>query len=364
MCGGNSTEKMIAKEINRQLKKNKGDNKREFKLLLLGTGESGKSTVLKQMQIIYGGGFKDDKKQKYIVLVYRNILRSVKAMHKGAQEINITIRDSYVANFVQKLVGTRDEDFTDITPSDAQDFLKFWNDKDVQMLFKKRKDYYLPDSTGYFFSNLNRIGENGYSPTEADILHAREATTGIHEYTFDIREKNILFRMIDVGGQRSERKKWIHCFESVTSIVFIVACSEFDQVLAEDHSCNRMLESLKLFEHIILYPWFRKSTFVLFLNKVDLLEDKVKVQESDIGEHFPEFRTKKRDPKNVQHVKEFIKNMYVSKAELDDNVGKNKGGDRVISHYTCATDTKAMETVFVGVKQQIVRDALDSYSLN
>ena len=40
-------------------------------------------------------------------------------------------------------------------------------------------------------------------------------------------------RMVDVGGQRSERRKWIHCFESVTSIIFLVALSEYDQVLAE-----------------------------------------------------------------------------------------------------------------------------------
>ncbi len=42
--------------------------------------------------------------------------------------------------------------------------------------------------------------------------------------------------MFDVGGQRSERKKWIHCFESVTSIIFCTALSEYDQVLLEDRN--------------------------------------------------------------------------------------------------------------------------------
>lgn len=42
------------------------------------------------------------------------------------------------------------------------------------------------------------------------------------------------FSMFDVGGQRSERKKWIHCFENVTSIIFCVALSEYDQVLLEE----------------------------------------------------------------------------------------------------------------------------------
>lgn len=42
------------------------------------------------------------------------------------------------------------------------------------------------------------------------------------------------YSMFDVGGQRSERKKWIHCFEAVTSIIFCVSLSEYDQVLLEE----------------------------------------------------------------------------------------------------------------------------------
>ena len=46
--------------------------------------------------------------------------------------------------------------------------------------------------------------------------------------------------MFDVGGQRSERKKWIHCFESVTSIIFCTALSEYDQVLLEEKNQVRL----------------------------------------------------------------------------------------------------------------------------
>jgi guanine nucleotide-binding protein G(i) subunit alpha len=48
--------------------------------------------------------------------------------------------------------------------------------------------------------------------------------------------------MFDVGGQRSERKKWIHCFENVTSIIFCVALSEYDQVLLEENSQVQCLD--------------------------------------------------------------------------------------------------------------------------
>lgn len=71
-------------------------------------------------------------------------------------------------------------------------------------------------------------------PTEQDILRTRVKTTGIVEVHFSF--KNLNFKLFDVGGQRSERKKWIHCFEDVTAIIFCVAMSEYDQVLHEDET--------------------------------------------------------------------------------------------------------------------------------
>ncbi len=87
--------------------------------------------------------------------------------------------------------------------------------------------------------------------------------------------KDLNFRVFDVGGQRSERKKWIHCFEDVTAIIFIVALSEYDQVLVEDETTNRMHESLRLFDSICNNKWFVNTSIILFLNKKDLFEEKI-----------------------------------------------------------------------------------------
>ncbi len=83
-----------------------------------------------------------------------------------------------------------------------------------------------------FFVEAIRIASPEYIPTEADVLRARTKTTGIYETRFAMGQLSI--HMFDVGGQRSERKKWIHCFENVTSIIFCVALSEYDQVLLEE----------------------------------------------------------------------------------------------------------------------------------
>lgn len=75
-------------------------------------------------------------------------------------------------------------------------------------------------------------------PTDQDILRSRLKTTGITETVFDLGA--LTYRMFDVGGQRSERKKWIHCFENVTALLFLVAISGYDQCLVEDKDAVRM----------------------------------------------------------------------------------------------------------------------------
>lgn len=94
--------------------------------------------------------------------------------------------------------------------------------------------------------------------------------------------------MVDVGGQRSERKKWIHCFEDVTAIIFMVAISEYDQVLFEDENVNRMGESLTLFQSIVDMQWFQKTSIILFMNKTDIFENKIKI--SPLKKYFPQYK--------------------------------------------------------------------------
>jgi len=125
-----------------------------------------------------------------------------------------------------------------------------------------------------FFDNIDRIAKADYTPTQDDLLRARARTTGITEITFEL--SGVHWRMMDVGGQRNERKKWIHCFQDVTALIFCVALSEYDMKLYEDERVNRMHESITLFDEICNCQWFGDTSVILFLNKRDLFEEKIK----------------------------------------------------------------------------------------
>lgn len=113
-------------------------------------------------------------------------------------------------------------------------FQSLWNDQGVQLAIKKGNEYALHDNLSYYFQDVERLFAKDYLPSDQDILRARLRTTGISETIFDTG--NLTYRMFDVGGQRSERKKWIHVFDNVQVVLFLVAISGYDHVLVEDRN--------------------------------------------------------------------------------------------------------------------------------
>lgn len=188
----------------------------------------------------------------------------------------------------------------------------------------------------------------GFVPTNLDILHARKATKGIN--ITDISIKNIPFQFVDVGGQRSQRQKWYQCFENVTSILFLVASSEFDQVLFEDRRTNRLVESCNIFETIVNNRAFINVSIILFLNKTDLLGEKIK--SVNLGDYFPQFRG---TPNNLTDVQNFELSLFDSR--------RRERTKPLFHHFTTAIDTENIRFVFQAVKDTILQDNLKSLML-
>jgi len=147
--------------------------------------------------------------------------------------------------------------------------------------------------------------------------------------------------MFDVGGQRSERKKWIHCFENVTAIVFLVAISEYDQLLLEDETVNRMQEALTLFDSICNSRWFVKTSIILFLNKIDRFKEKLPI--SPMRNYFPDYE----GGDNYDEASKYILDRFV-----DLNMTDTK---QIYTHFTCATDTSQVKFVMAAVGDIIIQ---------
>ncbi|KAI8074987.1 guanine nucleotide binding protein, alpha subunit [Gongronella butleri] len=345
-----STTKRRNKTINKQLKHDEKRLSREVKILLLGAGDSGKSTILKQMRLIHTQGFNDTEREAFRVVIFGNIVSAMQALLDGMHSANLSLLDA--ANHVHEEL--LDQPVPRL--GSRQPFLReylcplkcLWADPSIQQAFAMGNTFALNDNVAYYFHHIDRLFSPTFIPNDQDILQCRIKTTGIVETTF--RNKSIVYRMFDVGGQRSERKKWIHCFESVASVLFVVAISGYDCCLAEDKDSNQMYEALMLFDSICNSKWFVNTSMILFLNKVDIF--KQKIARSPVSHYFPDYTGPDHDYKAAA---DYFKQRFSS---LNQNENKP-----VYVHFTVATDTKLLGHVMESVSDSILHSNVQTLLL-
>ncbi|KAA1478282.1 G-protein alpha subunit [Dentipellis sp. KUC8613] len=329
--------------IDRQILEDSKKFKRECKILLLGSGESGKSTIVKQMKIIHQNGYTPDELLAFRPLIWKNLLESAHAVIAALAKLGLEpVRPNNKTSLdkLQTYELSTDAAFY-FSPDLAQAIQDLWNDPIIPTMMDHSSEFYLMDSAAYFFAEAHRIASGAYTPTKEDVLRARAKSTGITETRFNMGTLSI--HMFDVGGQRSERKKWIHSFESVTSIIFCTALSEYDQVLLEEKNQNRMAESLVLFDSVINSRWFLRTSIILFLNKIDVFKEKL--PKVPLERYFPEYTGGKDVNKGAKYI--LWRFMQANRARLS-----------VYPHITQATDTSNIRLVFVTVKETILQNAL------
>jgi len=310
-------------------------------------------------------------------IIYQNIIKGAKVLVDAQMKLEIPLSDPG-----NRLLGDQLLLFDGTSIINHNTFPQFktmlkslWADEGIQTAYKRRNEYQLTDSVKYFLDNVDRIATVDYVPTLQDILFCRKTTKGVIEFRMEIDRVPFLF--VDVGGQRTQRQKWFQCFESVTSILFMASTSEYDQhypgtnthcktrsqVLLEDRKTNRLQESRTIFDTIVNNRIFERISVILFLNKVDLLKEKVTY--SNIGEYIedfqdddsirslcPDFRGNWRD---LEDVKMFVLYYFLS--------ARRKTAKPLYHHFTVAIDTNNIRIVFKDVKDSILKKNLDALLL-
>ncbi|KAK4519268.1 uncharacterized protein ATC70_009500 [Mucor velutinosus] len=298
------------------------------------------------MKIINQNGYTKDELQSWRTIVYKNLVESAQTLVQAILTFDLKF-DNGVNN--EKTMIIKSYKFSGdsriiLDASLIEAIESVWADTTTKFCIEdKASEFYLMDSAPYFFEDIKRIAEADYIPNEQDVLRARLKTTGITEIKF-AHEKHTSIHMFDVGGQRSKRRKWIHCFEAVSSIIFCVALSEYDQVLLEETRQNRMLESIALFESVVNSRWFLYTSIMLFLNKVDLF--KAKVARVPLEKYFPDYGVGGAD------INKAVK--YILWRFLQANRPKLN----VYPHLTQATNTNNIRFVFVTVEETLLQNAL------
>ncbi|XP_061782609.1 guanine nucleotide-binding protein subunit alpha-14-like [Nerophis lumbriciformis] len=327
--------------IERQLQIDKQKSKNIMKILFLGTAESGKSTFIKQIRILHGSGYTEAQRRAFARLVSQNVVTAIQKLVEAMGILHINYAHNSNIELAKRMSEVQFERVEKLEAWQVDAIRKIWNDHGIQKCYHRRRQFQLSDSAKYYLTDLDRISAPNYIPNEQDVLRVRIPTTGIIEYPFKI--KGATFKMVDVGGQRSERKKWIHCFDNVKCIIFLAALNDYDQVFLDDPQHNRMEESLALFETLVTANWFTQTSFILFLNKTDLLEEKV--LESNVVDHFPNYRG---PPHNATKAREFILELYKM---------LHRGHQKhLYMHYTCATDTQHAKAVFKDVQDMLLNE--------
>lgn len=360
-------KRQINKRIEEELKKEKQVYRATHRLLLLGAGESGKSTIVKQMRILHVNGFSSDERKHKIEDIKKNIRDAILTITGAMSTLNPPVLlentdNQFRVDYMQDVASQKDFDY----PTEFYEHTELlWKDKGVQGCYERSNEYQLIDCAQYFLDRVHIVKQPDYTPTEQDILRCRVLTSGIFETKFQVEKVN--FHMFDVGGQRDERRKWIQCFNDVTAIIFVTACSSYNLVLREDATTNRLRESLNLFQSIWNNRWLRTISIILFLNKQDLLAEKIKAGKSKLEDYFPDFKRYQipndacvdpGDDPEVVRAKYFIRDEF-----LRISTSSGEGRHYCYPHFTCAVDTENIRRVFNDCRDIIQRMHLRQYEL-
>jgi len=356
--------------IEQELKRYRDEQRKVYRILLLGTGGCGKSTFLKQMKVIeneegnIGEPFPlQERIDKWRTLVFFNVYSGIKVLLRQMKILGIEYgsaenerRGNEILD-IDQYINFVSPDGASIRLDYAMKVKELWEDAGVQKCFERRAEYQLEDSVQFFLDHLDEVMQEDYVPSVKHVLHVRVKTTTIYTQDIPLRD-NTTLRMIDVGGQRCYREKWIHYFDNAVTVIFITSLSEFDLKLEEDQSVSRTNESLSLFQRIVENQFFINTCIILFLNKKDLMRKKLK--KVDFTDYFEDY-----DPDDFEHSDDHPKEAEFMRELYMERVKDSIGDDRTIySYITCATDKENVKIIWDVVRTTILENAMRVIALN
>ncbi|XP_059081367.1 guanine nucleotide-binding protein G(i) subunit alpha-like [Tigriopus californicus] len=328
---------------------------KEIRILLLGNGQSGKSTFLNQMRILHNHAFESSSECSiFLPIINSNLMESLRTILLTMEEQRLELTSVETLKHKKEFLEFFSHEYRPRlanTPQNIPDHLGkiitgIWRDVQLQESYYKAIDLQVSENAKYFMEHAQRVCCLEYTPTKQDILRSWTHTMGITELSFCL-EANV-FRMTDIGGQRSQRKKWISMFDHMDSVLFFVALSVYNLLLEEDNQTNRMKEALRVFSDLTLSPFLDYVVVMLFLNKTDLFREKLK--RYPLKMCFQEYS----GPNNFGPAIDYVASQFKDQCTKEN----------IYTHYTCSTDTTYIQNVFLAVSDVLLKQMIDNIGLN
>jgi len=228
-CGTQQSVQLAGQrnDVDQMLEEAKDEEQFHNKILLLGAGESGKSTVVKQIKLIWkvGGGLSERERNDYTNAIRRNAIEVMQVLLEASKTLGVPISDQDLLADGKEILSLGSDAI--LTESLGLKIDALWHDTGIQEVYRRRDEYWNLDATNYYLNEVRRISSEGFELTEDDMIMTRIRTTGI--VVTQVNEPPYSYDVVDVGGQRSERRKWIHCFDDVRAIIFLEGLSGYNQ---------------------------------------------------------------------------------------------------------------------------------------
>ncbi|KAH8655289.1 G-protein alpha subunit-domain-containing protein [Xylariales sp. PMI_506] len=313
---------------------------RECKALLVGS--ESKDEIVKRMRI-YTGGHSPEQLQYYRPIIFANVCKCAKAIANALKQFGVIPETDPVSMSTDYIADYKLE----ANPASSPLNDKFRNAVESMLessyyakLMERTFDFYVPGSTEYFLTAVGRIAAPDYQPSDMDIMQAREKNTGIIETRFQMGALGI--HMLNVGHMRTERKKWIHCFENITSIIYVVDLDTYDQSPFEEPSQTSLMESLLLFDSMVNSRWFCYTSIILLFNNI--VRFKEKLPTSPLHSFFPDYEGGNDESKAVKYI--LWRFSQTNRAHLN-----------LYPHILDSNDAANCRLIFAAIKETILNNA-------
>jgi len=293
---------------NLELEISKVEQDLEMKLLCLGSGEAGKSTLVSQLVFIHKGQIPDQDRISFISVLQNNAVVCMNCFVRAVEQYDYPLTEE-LNECARKVKDYGLPEYTKFSSDLVDAIQKLWASSSIKRAFERRHEYWHMEASAYFFENCHRFIDPGFIPNDTDVIMCRKRTTGVVTTEFNIGE--VKWCVLDVGGQRNERKKWLNCFDKVKAILWLVNLADYNLILFEENSVNRLQEALVLFEQTLRLEKFPNTPVFLIFNKRDLFDEMI--QKYPLSVHFPSYKEPDKGSDAATHALKFIENEFLKR---------------------------------------------------